>query len=133
MSRNINNNLAPFAIVLVLGLTACASSSKQETAQPNATESSIVGNIPAAHPLAKVKISMSQNHVHEILGQPTDSKNYQTGKAFIPFYFGSDMMRLEELYKGIGRITFTGVGIGGVNFKVFRIIYDPAETGFADK
>lgn len=121
------------AIMTAAGLTACASSSKQETAQENATESSIVGNIPATHPLAQVKIGMSQSHVHDILGQPTDSNNYQTGKMFIPFYFGNDIMRLEEHYKGIGRITFTGVGIGGVNFKVFRIVYDPTEVGFVDK
>ena len=75
---------------------------------------------------------MSQGQVHSILGQPTDNKVYQTGKMWIPFYFGSDTHRTEELYKGAGRITYTGMGIGGINLTVFKAIYDPSEDGFRD-
>lgn len=31
-----------------------------------------------------------------------------TGKVFIPMYFGSDRVRIEELYKGEGRIIYAG-------------------------
>ncbi len=74
---------------------------------------------------------MSQKQVHDIIGPPTDQKNYQTGKAFIPFYFGNDVMRFEEYYKGMGSITFTGAGIGGVNLRVNKIEYNPNETGYS--
>lgn len=103
-------------------------------AQPTQTnlppESRIDGNIPADSPFSKIKIGMSQGQVHSILGQPTDTKMYQTGKAFIPFYFGNDVMRTEEYYKGLGRLTFTGIGVGGMNLKVFSGIYDASEDGF---
>ncbi len=120
-------------LVPFIFLAGCAS-----TAQPPATtsnalpESRIDGNIPANAPFAKIKVGMSQGQVHSILGQPTDSKVYQTGKMWIPFYFGSDTHRTEELYKGMGKITYTGMGIGGVNLTVFKAIYDPSEDGFLD-
>lgn len=129
------------AILMVLGLTAgCASNSK--TATPAATdtksaktshaaESIIEGDFPADSAFAKIRIGMTQGQVHEILGQPTDTKSYQTGKAWIPFYFGPDVMRTDEFFKGVGVVTYTGAGIGGVHWKVFRASYNPAEDGMA--
>jgi len=73
---------------------------------------------------------MSMKEVYDLIGVPTDTKTYSTGKAWIPFYFGRDMARTEALYKGEGKITFTGVGVGGVALKVYRIIYDPNEYGY---
>ena len=132
-------NHKSFAIFLALLLAAgCASTNKtpDQAARPTQSsvppESRIDGNIPANAPFAKIKIGMSQGQVHSILGQPTDTKMYQTGKMWIPFYFGNDMMRTEEYYKGVGRITFTGVGVGGMNLKVFSSVYDPTEDGFQD-
>jgi hypothetical protein len=42
-------------------------------------------------------------------------------------------MRLEELYKGQGRITYTGVGIGGANYNIYRIVYDANEDGYNNR
>jgi hypothetical protein len=128
------------AVLLVCGLSAgCASSHKtpvQAADQPvqaaNSPESRIDGNFPADSPFAKIKLGMTQGQVHEILGQPTDTKSYQTGKAWIPFYFGPDVMRTDEFYKGVGIITYTGAGIGGVHWTVFRAVYNAAEDGFPD-
>lgn len=111
-------------------LVGCASTNKSPDASSALPESRIEGNIPANAPFAKIKIGMSQGQVHSILGQPTDSKVFQTGKMWIPFYFGSDTHRTEELYKGVGRIIYTGMGIGGVNLTVFKATYDPSEVGF---
>lgn len=124
-------------LVALMLLAACASTPNNPGASnPDASsalpESRIEGNIPANAPFAKIKIGMGQGQVHSILGQPTDSRMYQTGKMWIPFYFGNDTMRTEELYKGVGRITFVGMGIGGVNLKVFKASYDPTENGFLD-
>jgi len=76
---------------------------------------------------------MSMKQVFDTIGQPTDTRSYTTGKAFIPFYFGSDVARSEALYKGEGRIVFTGVGIGGTGFRVYTITYDPTEDGYNNK
>jgi hypothetical protein len=132
------------AMLLVFGamLTSCASSkqtpssnppasSSQSTAQASADASRIVGNIPPGSKFSQLKLGMTQGEAHEIIGQPTDSSTYNTGKMWIPFYFGSDVMRLQERYKGQGNITYTGSGIGGTHFTVYRIEYDPNESGHA--
>lgn len=92
--------------VVMLALMGCATTNKN----PQVIE----GNIPESSPFAKIRIGMSQRQIHDILGFPTDSANHTTGKMFIPFYFGNDTMRFYEYYKGMGNITYTGVGIGGV-------------------
>jgi len=96
----------------------------------NPPESLIEGNFPPDSAFAKIRLGMAQGQIHEILGQPNDTKYYQTGKAWIPFYFGQDTMRADEFYKGVGVLTFTGAGIGGVHWKLFRAVYDPSEDGY---
>lgn len=134
-------NLLSISVALILA-AGCASSPKpaNQGAAPASTpaaqssqaaDSVIEGNFPADSAFAKIQIGMTQGQVHEILGQPTDTKSYQTGKAWIPFYFGPDTMRTDEFYKGVGSITYTGAGIGGVHWKVYRAVYNPAEDGFA--
>jgi len=124
--------------VAILLSAGCASTSKTSTDKAGASQASappdsrIEGNFPANSAFAKLKLGMTQGQVHEILGQPTDTNSYQTGKAWIPFYFGPDVMRTEEFYKGVGSVTYTGAGIGGVHWKVYRAIYNSAEDGLPD-
>jgi hypothetical protein len=125
-------------VAFMLG-AGCASTNKapaqpadQSARSSTLPESRIEGNFPANSLFAKIKLGMTQGQVHEILGQPADTKTYQTGKAWIPFYFGPDVMRTDEFYKGVGIITYTGAGIGGVHWTVFRAIYNSAEDGFPD-
>ena len=107
-----------------------------ETATPAAQGSSPVVEsrpIPADSPLAKVKVGMSEGRLYDLLGQPTESKNYLTGKSWIPFYFGPDTHRKEVLYKGLGRITLKPSGALGTGvYKVFKVTYDPSEDGFVE-
>lgn len=129
-------NYKTLAIFLALMLAAgCASNNKAPTtaAASAPPESRIEGNFPANSAFAKIKLGMTQGQVHEILGQPTDTQSYQTGKAWIPFYFGPDVMRTDEFYKSVGVITYTGAGIGGVHWTVFRAVYDANEDGFPNK
>ncbi len=88
----------------------------------------IVGEIPPDSPFAKISIGMSMQHVFDLIGRPTDIKYFMTGKSFIPFYHGSDSVRAEALYKGLGRIIFTGRSAK----TVYRIVYDPNESGYSD-
>lgn len=86
---------------------------------------------PANSPLAKVTKGMAMSDVSQILGQPTDQNQYVTGKAFIPFYFGDDVSRIEWHYKGLGRVVFTGGGAFGQRGGVVEWVdYDPKDTGY---
>ncbi len=92
-----------------------------------------VGAMPDDSPLAKIHPGMSEGRVYAILGQPTETKTYLTGKQWIPFYFGPDVRRKEALFKGLGRIVFVPSGAFGTGvYKVHQVIYDPNEDGYAD-
>ena len=84
--------------------------------------------MPTDCPFAKVAHGMTIKHVYDLIGPPTDTNFYRTGKMWIPFYFGDDHIRTEAHYKGIGRITFAGL-----TPKVIRVEYDPTERGYPDK
>jgi len=50
---------------------------------------------------------MTEIKVRELLGNPDGTKEYRTGKQWIPFYYGPDTQRVEYLYFGIGTVIFT--------------------------
>jgi hypothetical protein len=85
---------------------------------------------------AQLQIGMSARQAVDICGPPTDQGAYITGKAFIPFYFGSDRTRFELIYKGQGRLIFAGgggyagdwSGYGGGN--LIWIINSASEPGY---
>lgn len=117
--------------------TAGNSEPAQQTATTEATDtesqaaSGIYGDIPAGSPFSRLTIGMASAHVIDLIGRPTSQKVYRTGKAWIPFYFGSDVARMEYRYKGQGVITLTGARYDGV-FTIYRIIYNPEEDGYMD-
>ena len=69
-------------------------------------EGEITGKPAPGGKFANLKIGMTASSVIAQLGQPSDQGSYVTGKAFIPFYFGSDKYRYESVYKGQGRLIF---------------------------
>ena len=79
----------------------------------------------------QLQIGMPLRQVTDILGPPTDEGSYITGKAFIPFYYGSDRYRYELVYKGQGRLIFAGGSIsdrsGG---HLTWIINSAADSGY---
>ena len=89
--------------------------------------------IPSSSKFSKISLGWSEQRVHDTIGKPTDSRKYITGKSFIPYYFGSDAARKEDLYKGEGRIIYAGgAGLANQGFTVHKIIYDPSESGYND-
>jgi hypothetical protein len=84
-------------------------------------------NIPPGTLFKKIAKGMSMQHVVDLIGPPTDTKQYITGKNFIPFYMGTDTVRLDAHYKGQGRITFTGRPL-----RVYIIVNDPNESGYIE-
>lgn len=79
----------------------------------------------------KLQIGMPMRQVTDLIGQPTDQGAYITGKAFIPFYFGSDRYRHEMVYKGQGRLIFAGGGMGDIaSGHLVWIIHNATESGY---
>ncbi len=75
-------------------------------------EGEITGKPAPNSKFTKLQIGMSLRRVTDIAGQPSDQGAYVTGKAWIPFYFGSDRYRHEMVYKGQGRLIFAGGSVG---------------------
>jgi hypothetical protein len=117
------------ALVFMALIGGCGSSSTppsqgaaQQTARP----------IPPDSPLAKVKEGMGVKEVEDLLGQPTDTESYMTGKGFNPFYYGGDTYRMMLHYKGMGRVTFTREHAFANELRVMEdgVEYDPNERGY---
>lgn len=97
----------------------------------NGYEGEITGNPARNSKFARLQIGMSAKQVTDLAGAPTDQGAYVTGKAFIPFYFGSDRHRYEMTYKGQGRLVFAGGGMGDYSSgNLIWIIHNANESGY---
>jgi len=79
----------------------------------------------------KLAIGMPMRQVTDLIGQPSDQGAYVTGKAWIPFYFGSDRHRYEMVYQNQGRLIFAGGSMGdwGSGHLIW-IIYNRSEPAY---
>jgi outer membrane protein assembly factor BamE (lipoprotein component of BamABCDE complex) len=122
---------AALLLISLLGFGCASSQPKDASAEKAAPADQVAANlaaVPDDSPLAKVTLGMSDTEVRKILGEPTTQKNYQTGKAWIPYYFGSDTSRMDYIYKGLGRVVFSQNRYSG-QLKVINLMYNPDETG----
>lgn len=122
--------------MLLIGLSGCSmtggsadsgdSDASNEAARAEAEKEieTAMAKIPASSPLSKVELGMSDTRVRKLIGDPDDSTSYQTGKAWIPFYYGTDVARTDWLYDGQGRVVFSINRYSG-QFKVINVMYDP--------
>ena len=94
-------------------------------------EGEVYGNIPAGSKWSRLIIGMDQAEVERILGGTShDIRVMPTGKAFIPFYFGSDRTRWEATYKGQGRLIFaTNAGFSSGHYLIW-IIHNANEPAY---
>jgi hypothetical protein len=89
----------------------------------------IIGTPGANSKFAKLQIGMRLREVSDLIGAPDDLERHETGKRWIPFYFGPDAQRLEVLYKGEGCLTYTGGNVfGGGGNELIRITVDQKGT-----
>ena len=117
----------PAAQPAAAGATAAApAQTKEQAAQAKAAEGV---RPPAGTKLARITDGMSEPEVISILGEPTSRQDYMTGKAWIPYYYGSDVSRLDYRYKGVGIVVFGRNRYSGKT-KVIRVDYDPSEDGY---
>ncbi|GAB3779426.1 hypothetical protein [Dyella agri] len=94
-------------------------------------DEAVVGTPAPGSKFAKIQVGMYSKEVMDLIGAPNDQKTYMTGKAWIPFHFGSDNSRTEFHYKGEGTLTFANGGVGNLgSMKLIKITVDTAESGY---
>ncbi|MBA4423313.1 MAG: hypothetical protein C0390_09475 [Syntrophus sp. (in: bacteria)] len=97
----------------------------------NDWEGEIIGKPAPGSKFTKLKIGMGMRQVTDLIGQPSDQGAYVTGKAWIPFYYGSDRYRHELVYKGQGRLIFSGGSRGSYSSgNLTSIIHNAKEEGY---
>lgn len=115
LARALRRSVTPIiGIALLLALSACTRIEEWREPPTPAPEGSL---------LAEIHRGMSMGDVRSILGTPTSERKYATGKAWIPFYAGRDIVRTELYYAAVGRVILSTGGYG--DWKVTRVEYDP--------
>ena len=91
-----------------------------------AAEGAIVGTPAKNSKFAKLKIGHTFREVTDLIGAPDDIHRHETGKRWIPFYYGGDAQRMQVYYKNEGCLTYTGGNVfGGGGNELIRITADP--------
>ena len=138
--RLFRSLVVPVALVAALGCanrntsssttsSSTSSSAKAAPAQPapaaqDSAQAASTKPIPKGHVFEKVKYDMTDAQVKQILGAPTTTRAYPSGKTFNPFYYGTEGSREGWIYKGKGQITFSRNRYNGA-LTVIEVIYEP--------
>lgn len=100
----------------------------------NGVEGEIVGSAKPGSAFSKLEIGMVLKQVNDILyaagHHDSDCGVYETGKRWIPYYFGGDKSREECTYKGLGRLIFTVPSDNDSRKVLLKIVHDAAEDGY---
>ncbi|HST44563.1 MAG TPA: hypothetical protein VLK29_04990 [Luteimonas sp.] len=126
------------ASAAALLLSACASTGGEQAATPRGVETKsvdgtftgeVIGKAAPGSGFAKLRIGMTPAQVQEIMdGAPDRNHSFESGKRWIPFYYGNDSQRLQVLYRREGCLTFTGGNVfGGGGNELVRITATPRE------
>ena len=82
----------------------------------------VIGTPTPGSKFSKLKIGMTMAEVTSTIGGPDNLIRHETGKRWIPLYFGSDAQRIQVLYRGEGCLTYTGGNVfGGGGDELIRI------------
>lgn len=88
-------------------------------------EGQIIGTPAKNSKFAKLQPGQTFRQVGDLIGEPDDIIRHETGKRWIPFYYGGDAKRLQVYYKGEGCLTYTGGNVfGGGGNELIRITVD---------
>ena len=132
------------ALVVCLAVSGCASqrggaSDSTASTPPSPTapngrivksvdgtfDGEIIGTPAPGSKFSKVRIGMTMREVNAAIGVPDDLARHETGKRWIPFYFGDDAQRMEALVKNEGCLTYTGGNVfGGGGNQLIKIEVD---------
>jgi len=91
-------------------------------------EGEIVGTVAPGSRFARLQIGMTYDQVTALIGAPDNMVRHETGKRWIPFYYGNDSQRVQVLYRRDGCLTFTGGNVfGGGGNELVRITATPRD------
>jgi hypothetical protein len=116
-------------LALIATASACSTTSSGEKADDKTSverEWSKGTPAPKGSKLARVRPGMTDLEVRRILGAADHVSGHTTGKAWIPFYWGSDTSRTEWFYEGVGRVVFSRNRYSG-RLKAIRVLYNKDE------
>ena len=111
----------------VAGVAGCASSGGAETAEGAEGEAKQLfkGDPPPADAeFARLEYGMGLREVTDVVGQWDDQCGYVSGKAWNPFYYGTDRTRTAYIYEGQGILHFNN------RQRLVVAEYDPDEDGY---
>lgn len=95
---------------------------RQVKSRDGAFEGEVIGTVVPGGKFSKLQIGMLMPEVLALVGGPDGMNTHETGKRWIPFYFGGDARRVEVFYKGEGCLTYTGGNAwGGGDNQLMRI------------
>lgn len=106
---------------------AGSSSARVVKSRDGSYEGEIIGTPAKGSRFEKLRIGMSMSEVQNVLDRvPDRSHTYESGKRWIPFYFGNDARRMQVLFRGEGCLIFTGGNVwGGAGGDLIQIHADP--------
>ncbi len=119
------------ALALAVGMSGSVVANDGQTREVQSKDGTFTGEVvgtPAdGSRFAQLEIGMSMQDVQEILDRAPDRfHTYESGKRWIPFYFGNDATRLQALFRGEGCLIFTGGNVwGGGGSELIQIEVDP--------
>ena len=101
--------------------TATGSNARIVKSKDGKIDGEVIGSPASGSKFAKLEIGMSSTAVVMLIGVPDDQISHITGKAFIPFYFGSGTAEMEYFYAHSGRLTFGNEGGSSSEYTLIRI------------
>ena len=125
-------HLAVLALASVCA--ACATTGNTNSAAPAAQTAgeqevpaeAIVGQPAPGSKFTQLTIGMDTQAVQQVMDRVPDRQHsYESGKRWIPFYFGNDARRMQVLYKGVGCLVFAdGNAWGAGGGELIQIEHD---------
>ena len=105
---------------------APATASQPAKSRDGSFSGEILGTPVPNSKFAKLRIGMHMNEVQNVFNRAPDRlHSYESGKRWIPFYFGNDARRMQVLYRGEGCLIFTGGNVwGGASGDLISIHHD---------
>jgi hypothetical protein len=105
---------APAAAAPAAAAAAPAPAGQKVKSRDGKYDGEVIGKARAGSKFAQLQIGMQMNEVQDLMGRAPDRfHTYESGKRWIPFYFGNDARRMQAVYKGEGCLVFTGGNVWG--------------------
>ena len=125
-SRSSEPAPAPAAQPAGAAGTAASGSTRVVKSRDGRFEGEVSGQAVPNSKFAQLAIGMNMGEVQDRLGRAPDRLHtYESGKRWIPFYFGNDARRMQVLFKGEGCLVFTDGNVwGGAGGDLIRIDHD---------